>query len=294
LTDPDRPEGVAQVVPRLDVSKPNVARVYDYFLGGRNNFAADRKFAEQAMRLEPKAPLGAQANRKFLGRVVRFLVGEAGVTQLLDIGSGLPTQGNVSEVAHAINRDVRVVHVDNDPIVYTHSKALLANARTTDIITGDIRRPAEILADPVVKELIDFTQPVGLLLLAILHHIEDEDDPQGITDTLRAAMPPGSYLSISSFRMPGTDTPQMRERTLASEKLLTGKLGSGRWRHEDEIRSWYGDWELLPPGNVPMMEWRPPAPSEITRDVIYHSFWGGVARKGPAPGRSGDSAGQRA
>jgi hypothetical protein len=271
-------------VPRLDVSKPNVARVYDYFLGGRNNFAADRKFAEEAMRITPKAPLSAKANREFLRRVVRFMVGEAGITQLLDIGSGLPTQGNASEVAHAINRDVRIVHVDIDPIVYTHSKALLADSRTTDIITADIRRPAEILADPVVGKLIDFSQPVGLLLFAILHHVQDEDDPQGIVDTLRAAVPAGSYLAISSFRMPGPDTPQVREMTVKTEALLTGKLGSGRWRHEDEIRGWFGDWEPLPPGLVPLLDWRSPAPAEVPRDEIYHSLWGGVARSGgPAP-----------
>jgi hypothetical protein len=279
VIDFDDQEGAPRV-PRLDVSKPNVARVYDYFLGGRNNFAADRKFAEEAIAVSAKAPLSAKANREFLRRVVRFLVGEAGITQLLDIGSGLPTQGNASEVAHAINRDVHVVHVDNDPIVYTHSKALLADSRTTDIITGDIRRPMEILDDPVVGKLIDFTRPVGLVLSAILHHLQDEDDPQAITDTLRAAMPAGSYLAISSFRMPGTEIPHLREMTLKGEKLLTGKLGSGRWRHEDEIRGWFGDWELLPPGFLSLVEWRPSTAEPYPLDEVYHTLWGGVARKG--------------
>jgi hypothetical protein len=196
-----------QVFTGIDVTRPNIARVYDAFLGGKDNFAADREFVARALELAPKAPLAAKANRAFLRRVVRYLVGEAGITQLLDIGSGLPTQGNVSEVAHEINPAAHVVHVDNDPIVYTHSKALLVDCRTTDIVARDIRRPAEILADPLVREMIDFRRPVGLLLIAILHHIEDHEDPAGIAAQLREAMPPGSYLAISSFRMPGPELP---------------------------------------------------------------------------------------
>jgi hypothetical protein len=263
----------------FDVSKPNVARVYDYFVGGKDNFAADREFARAAMRIAPKAPLSALNNREFLGRAVRFLVGEAGITQLLDIGSGLPTRGNVSEAAHAINPDVHVVHVDNDPVVYTHSKALLSDDRTTDIITADVRQPAELLADPVVTKLIDFSQPVGLLLLAVLHHVEDEDKPGEIMDTLRAAMPPGSYLAISSLRMPGPELPELRAITIEGEELLTGSLGSGRWRESAEIQAWFGDWEMLPPGLVSLLEWRPPIQRVLERDEVYHSFYGGLARK---------------
>src|SRR5579875_2394024 len=162
----------------FDTSKPNVARVYDAMLGGKDNFAADRDFVEKVMQMAPKAPLAARANRAFLRRVVRYLVGEAGITQMLDFGSGLPTQGNVSEVAHEIDPAVRVVHIDNDPVVYTHSKALLADASTTDIVIGDVRHPAGILNDPVVRSMIDFSRPVGLLLFAILHHISDHEHPE--------------------------------------------------------------------------------------------------------------------
>ncbi|MBV9382625.1 MAG: SAM-dependent methyltransferase [Streptosporangiaceae bacterium] len=272
---PDRRSTFADI----DVSRPNVARVYDAFLGGKNNFAADREFVEKALQVAPKAPLAALANRAFLRRVVRHLVGEAGITQLLDIGSGLPTQGNVSEVAHEINEAVRVVHVDNDPVVYSHSKALLADARTTDIVLGDVRRPAEILADPAVRALIDFGRPAGLLLIAILHHIDDHDNPGRIAAELRDAMAPGSYLAISSFHMPGPEFPELRAATIEGEKLLMGTLGSGRWREYGEILSWFGDWELLEPGLVSLMEWRPPVRGRIRRDEIYHSFYGGVARK---------------
>jgi hypothetical protein len=268
-----------QALADIDITKPNVARVYDYFVGGKDNFSADREFARRAMQLAPKAPLSAQNNRAFLRRVVRFLVGEAGVTQLIDIGSGLPTAGNVSEVAHEINPDVRVVYVDNDPVVYTHSKALLSDPVKADVINADIRDPGGILADPVVTRLIDFSRPVGLLLLAVLHHVRDADDPGRIATRLRDAMPPGSYLAISSFRLPGHDLPGLRATTIEGEKLLADGLGSGRWREDRQIRAWFGDWDLLPPGLVSLAEWRPDSPAKIERDETYHSFFGGLARK---------------
>jgi hypothetical protein len=265
----------------FDTSKPNVARVYDYFLGGKDNFAADREHADLAMKFAPPgtAQRSVRVNREFLRRVVRYLVGEAGITQLLDLGSGLPTQDNVSEVAHEINPDTRVVYVDHDPVVYTHSKALLTDNRTTDIVAGDVRRPAEILASPDVARLIDMRQPVGLLLFAILHHVEDADKPGTIMDELREAMPPGSYLAISSFRLPSPDMPEIRTSIIEFEKLLVGKLGSGRWREEAEIATWFGDWEMIEPGLVPLLEWRPPIAHRAQRDNAYHTLRGGVARK---------------
>jgi hypothetical protein len=262
--------------------RPNVARVYDYLLGGKDNFAVDREFVDKAMRIAPKAPLAARANRAFLRRVVRYLVGEVGITQLLDIGSGLPTQGSVSEVAHEIDPTAHIVYVDNDPVVHTYSKALLADARTTDIVIGDIREPADILADPAVQALIDFGRPVGLLLIAILHHVEDHEEPARIAARLRDAMPAGSHLAISSFRMPGPEFPELRAATIEGEKLLTGTLGSGRWRDDEEILTWFGDWELLEPGWVSLAAWRPTMQGHIQQDEVYHSFFGGVARKGPA------------
>lgn len=263
----------------FDTSKPNVARVYDAMLGGKDNFAADREFVAEVLRFAPMAPLGAISNRQFLGRVVRYLVVEAGVTQFLDLGSGLPTQGNVSEVAHEFSPSARVVHVDFDPVVFTHSKALLADAGTTDFVLADLRRPAEILYHPALRSLIDFGQPVGLLALAVLHHLSDDDRPGQIMDTLREAMPAGSYLAISSLRLPGPDLPELRAATLEGEKLMTGTLGSGRWREDDEIRSWFGDWELVDPGLVPLAEWRPPVGGNIPYPELRHSFSGGVARK---------------
>ena len=263
----------------IDITKPNVARVYDYFIGGKDNFTADREFARQAMEIAPKAPLAALANREFLRRVVSYLVADAGITQLLDIGSGLPTQGNVSEVAHEINPAAHVVYVDNDPMVYIHSKALLSDAQTVEIVKADIRDPLKILTDPAVLSLIDFDRPVGLLLLAILHHVTDDEDPPGIAARLRDAMPSGSYLAISSLRMPGPEVPELRAKTFEADRLFRDNLGSGRWREDEEILTWFGDWELLPPGLVPIVEWRPPAKDLIEHDELYHGFSGGLARK---------------
>jgi hypothetical protein len=263
----------------IDVSQPNVARVYNYFIGGKDHFAADREYAHRVMDLSPFAESGARIGREFLRRVVRYLVAEAGVTQLLDIGSGLPVPGSVSEIAHEADPAVRVVHVDNDPVVYTHSKALLSRAATVDVLQADVRRPAELLADPVVQRLVDFSQPVGLLLFAVLHHIGDEDKPAAIIDALRDAMPPGSYLAISSLRMAGEDLPELRAEMKEGVKKLKGTPASVRWREEAEIQAYFGDWEMIPPGLVPLMEWRPPIPRKLPRDGLYHSYSGGVARK---------------
>jgi hypothetical protein len=265
--------------PDFDVSKPNVARIYDAMLGGKDNFAADREFVAEVLRFAPMAPLGAISNRQFLRRAVQYLVVEAGVTQFIDLGSGLPTQGNVSEVAHQFNPRARIVHVDNDPIVYTHSKALLADAQRTDFVVGDVRRPREILTDPVVESMIDFGQPVGLLLFAVLHHVEDSDHPERFVAEFRAAMPAGSYMAISSLRLPGPELPELRAITIENEKGHTGTLGGMRWREDSEISSWFGDWALVPPGLVPLGDWRPPVAGHAPYPEIQQSFSGGVARK---------------
>jgi hypothetical protein len=268
-----------RVPPGLDVTTPNVARVYDAFLGGKDNYAADRAVVEFALEVTPDAPKGARANRAFLQRVVRYLVAEAGISQLIDIGSGLPTQGNVHEIAHAANPAARVVYVDYDPVVGAHAKALLASGPNTQFLTADVREPEKILNDHTVREFIDFGRPVALLLLAILHHVNDDEDPAGIAARLREAAVPGSYIAISSFRMPGPEHPADAAQTALMEKMFNEKLGTGRWRAHEEILDWFGGWDLLEPGLVPLPEWRPAGIVSPRRNATHHGFVGGVARK---------------
>jgi SAM-dependent methyltransferase len=267
------------VPPGIDVSKPNIARVYDAFLDGKDNFAADRAVVELTLQIAPDAAVGAKANRAFLRRVVRYLAGPAGIAQFLDIGSGLPSQGNVHEIACEVNPDTRVVYIDNDPVVLTHARALLGAAPSVRVVTADVRRPAGILDSTQIRECIDFSRPVGLLLFAILHHIRDEEDPADIVAQFRDAAAPGSYLAISSFRMPGPEHPKDQAKTRAVQELFNARLGTGLWREQEEILQWFGDWDLLEPGLVPLPEWRPDVNGKPRRNSTYYGFVGGVARK---------------
>jgi hypothetical protein len=264
---------------RIDTSKPSIARVYDFFLGGKDNFAIDRQVGEATLRIAPDAPAAGRANRSFLRRVVRHLAAEAGIRQFLDIGSGLPTQGNVHEVAQAVAPRSRVVYVDNDPIVLVHGRALLATNGSTTVVEADIRDPEAILRHPGVRSLIDFDQPVALLLFAILHHVNDHEDPQGIAARFREALPSGSYLALSHFHNPGPGMPEVSAQATSAEKLFNENLGTGRWRTRDEILAFFGDMPLLEPGLVPLAEWRPDPDEFVERGITYHTFVGGVARK---------------
>ena len=271
--------GGEQAPSGIDVTKPNVARVYDAFLDGKDNFAADRAVVELTLRIAPDAAAGAKANRAFLRRVVRYLAGQGGIGQFLDIGSGLPSQGNVHEVACEVSPAARVVYTDSDPVVLVHGQALLAGVPSVRVVTADVRRPAEILDSTEVREFIDFGRPVALLMLAILHHVSDEEDPAGIVARFREAAAPGSYLAISSFRMPGPEHPQDAARTREVQELFNARLGTGLWREHEEILQWFGDWELLEPGLVPLPEWRPDITGQAARNSTYYGFVGGVARK---------------
>jgi hypothetical protein len=263
----------------LDFTKPNVARVYDAFLDGKDNFAADREFVERIMRLLPDAARGAKISRALLRRVVRYLVTEAGIRQFIDIGSGLPTQGNVHQVAQEFDPSARVVYVDNDPMVGAHGHALLAGGVNSAFVTADIRKPGDILGEATLGRLIDFDEPIALLLIAILHHVKDDEDPAGVVSVLRDALPTGSHLAISSFRMPGPDHPEDAAQSAAVERLFNENLGTGRWRDYGEILAWFGDWELIEPGLVPAPEWRPDIPVPASKQRFYYGYVGGVARK---------------
>jgi hypothetical protein len=263
--------------PGVDARSPNIARVYDAFLGGKDNFAADREVVDSVLRVTPAAATIARGNRAFLRRAVRYLVGEAGITQLLDIGSGLPTAGNVHEIAHELNPSVHTMYVDNDPVVHIHGQALLADAVTTEVVTADVRRPEEIIDHPDIQGFLDFGKPVGLLLTAVMHHVDDKNDPGGIMATLRDALVPGSYLVISSFAQPGPEHPGETQLVQEVEHIMHDQLGTGYWREAGVVREWFGDWTLIEPGLVPLAEWRPDDADEPP--VVTHGIIGGVARK---------------
>jgi hypothetical protein len=250
------------------------------FLGGKDNYAVDREMAAAVAEIHPNGPAMGLINRAFLGRVVRYLVTEAGVHQFVDLGSGLPSQGNVHQVAQAVDPLARVVYVDNDPMVLAHGRALLTDNSTTTVITADIRRPDEILDDRDVKHYIDFTRPVGLLAFAILHHFNDDEDPVGIASRLRDALPSGSHLAVSHFFNPGDEHPEAAKEAEQVEALFSEKLGTGRFRTRAEIMAYFGDWELVEPGLVQPAEWRPdPDDVPVPKTLTYHTLAGAVARK---------------
>jgi hypothetical protein len=256
-------------------TRPHIARVYDYLLGGTASFPADRAVAEAIMARLPAVPAGVRAQRDLLGRVVRYLVGEAGVRQLLDIGSGLPTAENVHEIAHHIDPGTRVVYVDHDPVVLTQARALLAGESVTFVADGDLTDPAGLLARPEVREQLDWEQPIGLLLCGILHYVLDEEDPAGILATLSGALPAGSYVFIHHL---------LDRQDPASAGLQTAMqqgLGRVKFRTIGEIRDLFGGLELVEPGVVPVPDWHPDPDSGTTgqdRDPVLGLAAAGVAR----------------
>ncbi|MEU5869823.1 MULTISPECIES: SAM-dependent methyltransferase [unclassified Nonomuraea] len=266
-------------IPGVDTTKPSVARVYDYMLGGKDNFEIDREVAQMALGIAPDAPQAARSNRDFLARVVRDLAVEAGIRQFLDIGSGLPTQGNVHEIAQGAAPGCRVVYVDHDPIVLVHGRALLAVDDGTTVIEADIRRPDDILDHPETRQLIDLDEPVGLLLFGILHHLSDEEDPAGIARRLVARLAPGSHVAVSSFHNPMEERPEVSRQAFEAERLFNDTMGTGRWRTREEILAFFDGLELLEPGLVPLAEWRPEPGYRPDLGITYHTFLGGVGRK---------------
>jgi hypothetical protein len=243
----------------LDPSTPNVARIYDYWLDGKDNFQIDRDFAEKIIAIEPSAPYMARENRGFLGRVVRALAEEAGIRQFIDIGTGLPTQRNVHQVAQEVAPDARVVYVDCDEVVRIHATSLLGDSTTVTAIRADLRDPEGILTHPEVTELIDFDQPFALLLLAILHFIPDSDDPRGIIGRFREVMAPGSHLAISCSTR---DTDPARADAIIAEYAKAS--APAVLRTGEEILRFFDGFELLDPGRlVYTTEWRNQPPPGV-------------------------------
>jgi hypothetical protein len=269
----ETPPSVEVAPPGVDISVPHSARVYDYWLGGKDNFAVDRAVGEAMMKAIPGMRYMAGENRTFIHRAVRDLVAEEGIRQFLDIGTGIPTRPNLHEVAQRIAPETRVVYVDNDPIVLVHARALMVSSEQgrSEYISADLRRPTSILADPMLAETLDLTEPVGLTLIAILMLLSDEDDPWALVAQLRDAMPSGSILAITH------PTPDFNPAEIA--QAVAAATGAGMTlvpRTRDEVRRFFGDWELLDPGLVPVSAWRPDQPVANPEAAYY---WAGVARK---------------
>jgi hypothetical protein len=262
--------------PGIDTSRMHPARRYDYYLGGKDNFEADRTNAEMLAEVYPAARTTAVENRKFLRRAVHMLAAEAGIRQFLDIGTGLPTRPNVHEVAQGVAPESRVVYVDNDPIVLVHARALLTSsaAGRTAYVDADLRNPQDVLDDPDVRGTLDLTQPVALMLVAVMHFITDDMNPYGIVEKLVGAMPPGSYLVMSNgtFDLLPPDV----AATLAAAFARSGEPTAPRTR--DEFARFFRGHELVEPGIVPVVEWRPDDDPVTRPSPAEAAVYAGVAR----------------
>jgi hypothetical protein len=259
------------VPPDVDTSKPSVARVYDAILGGKDNFAADREVAAEAVNAMGDGGSGARLNRAALGRAVRFMAGQ-GVAQFLDLGSGLPTVQNTHEIAQAADPAAQVVYVDNDPSAYLHARALLADDASTTVVLADIREPDTLLAMPGVTRFIDFSRPVGLILNAVIHHVLDEEDPYGIVERYKEVLAPGSYMQLTHF---SDSSPQ----AMANEQVLRQSLGRGQTRSREQIARFFDGLDLVEPGLVYLPQWRPDEPVSLPLDPGGKLMLVGVGRK---------------
>ncbi len=255
----------------IDPAVATAARIYDYWLGGHDNFAADRIAALKITEAAPEAPLLARQNRAFLGRAVGYLTTDAGITQFLDLGTGLPTRGNVHQIAQRVNPGSRVVYVDNDPMVAAHSRALKTGTGVA-VVHADLRDPDAILANPDTRRLIDFSAPVAILFVAVLHFISDADAPHAIVRRYLDAAPPGSYLVISHV----TSDPS-RQTAADVAAVYAGTANPATPRTRARIAAFFDGLDMIEPGLVPVPRWRPGQPGH--HDPGKGWLIGGIGRK---------------
>lgn len=278
VNEGSRPEDGSEFQPDFDTSQPTIARVYDALLGGKSNFAADREGAATYLKYVPDAGRCAIENREALIKGVQYLVRQAGIDQFLDIGSGLPTVKNTHEAAQEINPDTRVVYVDSDPIVLAHGRALLATNDSTTVITADFRNPQSILDHPDVREMLDFSRPIALMVVGLLMHFHDDEQPDEWIRTLLDPMPSGSHLFITDF----VDTGEPLQK--AMEQAGLESLGNGWIRTPERIEEHFLGLPLIPPGVDFLARWFPEDPErDVTEaeklEPYQRILMAGIARK---------------
>jgi hypothetical protein len=264
-------------LPKIDTTVAHSARVYDYWLGGKDNFAADRALGDAMVAAIPTLPMMARANRAVLGRTVRYLTGEAGIRQFLDIGTGIPSEGNIHEVAQSLAPETRVLYVDHDPIVLAHARALMTSSPEgmTEFIMADLREPESILNHPALAKTLDLGKPVALMLVAILMYFRDSDDPQGLVSTLVDALPSGSYLTITHPTHDFDPEAAYAANAAAAQAGIT--LVS---RSKAEVEAFFTGLELVEPGVVPVLSWRPDEADHYFADDPHSVYYyAGIGRK---------------
>ncbi|MFG1806922.1 SAM-dependent methyltransferase [Streptomyces sp. NPDC049040] len=260
--------------PGIDITVPSVSRVYDYFLGGSHNFEVDREAARNALKAIPAIPRVGQANRAVMRRAVRHAMGQ-GIDQFLDIGSGIPTFGNVHEVVHALNPDANVVYVDNDPVAVAHSKAVLDGNEHATIAAADLRDPRSVLEHAETSRMLDLDRPVTLLLVAVLHFLSEADNPYEVVATLRDALAPGSILVVThGAPQQAFDADQRRVQDVYQRTSTPVVL-----RDTAEVERFFTGFDLLEPGVVPVQDWRPDTPPAEDEDPALLALLAGVGLK---------------
>jgi SAM-dependent methyltransferase len=257
----------------IDLNRPSAARMYDYYLDGAHNFAVDRELAAQALALFPDGRQIAQANRAFLNRAVRYLLSQ-GVRQFIDIGSGIPTAGNVHEIAQEHDPEARVLYVDHDPVAVAHSELMLRDNPGVRVLQADLRSPQDILAAPVLTEVLDLDQPVGVLMVAVLHFVSESDRPDDVLARFRDLLRSGSYLVISHGTGEGRhdEVAKLRELYRSTPTPVT-------YRTRERIQTLFDGWDLVEPGIVWIPQWRPDWPDDVGPDPASTVAAAAVGRK---------------
>ncbi|WP_063034603.1 SAM-dependent methyltransferase [Nocardia grenadensis] len=266
----------------VDTTRPSIARVYDYSLGGKDNYDVDRAAFEQIQRIAPRQGDVSRMNRRWLHRVVRYLAGPAAIDQFLDIGAGLPTVGNTHQIAQQENPEATVVYVDNDPVCNAHGRVLLEQNENTHFVSGDLLEENTLLENKNVLQYLDMDRPIAVILCGLLHHVDDELEPARVMREYIARLPAGSYVAITNFWDPDDENPELHDLAVRLERAFTEMgLGSGWYRTRAEQLEYFDGLEIIAPGLVELEDWWPAGPATRPRLPEEKVIIGGVGYKRP-------------